>query len=74
MNYVALLRGVNVGKGVRVPMKTLKGLLEDLGLCDVVTYLNSGKQVPLGAYVYVLKLKGLDGLDYKYSGTVTLLK
>ena len=38
------------------------------------TYLNSEKEVPLGVYVYILKLKGLDGLDYKYSGTVTLLK
>ena len=38
------------------------------------TYLNSSKEAPLGVYVYALKLKGLDGLDYKYSGTVTLLK
>ncbi len=38
------------------------------------TYLNSEQEAPLGVYVYVLKLKGLDGLDYKYSGTVTLLK
>ena len=45
MKYVALLRGVNVGKGARVPMKTLKGVLEGLGLTDVVTYLNSGNVV-----------------------------
>jgi len=38
------------------------------------TYLNTMTEVPLGVYVYILKLKGLDGLDYKYSGTVTLLK
>ena len=42
MKYVALLRGINVGKGPRVPMKTLKSLLEGLGLTDVLTYLNSG--------------------------------
>jgi uncharacterized protein (DUF1697 family) len=42
VRYVALLRGVNVGKGARVPMKSLKALLERLGLSDVVTYLNSG--------------------------------
>ena len=36
MKYVALLRGVNVGKGVRVPMKTLQALLEGLGLLDVI--------------------------------------
>ena len=45
MRYVALLRGINVGKGPRVPMKTLKDLLERLGLTDVVTYLNSGNVV-----------------------------
>ena len=45
MKYVALLRGINVGKGARVPMKTLKALLEGLGLRDVVTYLNSGNAV-----------------------------
>ena len=45
MKYVALLRGINVGKGARVPMKTLKALLEGLGLSDVATYLNSGNAV-----------------------------
>jgi len=45
VRYVALLRGVNVGKGVRVPMKDLKALLEGLGLHDVTTYLNSGNAV-----------------------------
>jgi uncharacterized protein (DUF1697 family) len=42
---VALLRGINVGNGARVPMKTLKALFEGLGLSDVVTYLNSGNVV-----------------------------
>ena len=45
MKYVALLRGINVGKGARVPMKSLKALLEGLGLSDVLTYLNSGNVV-----------------------------
>lgn len=45
MRYVALLRGINVGEGARVPMKELKALLEGLGLEDVVTYLNSGNAV-----------------------------
>jgi len=45
LRYVALLRGINVGKGARVPMRTLKALLEGLGLSDVVTYLNSGNVV-----------------------------
>ena len=42
MKFVALLRGINVGKSVQVPMKELKTLLEEIGLRDVVTYLNSG--------------------------------
>jgi uncharacterized protein (DUF1697 family) len=45
LKHVALLRGINVGKGARVPMKTLQALLEGLGLADVVTYLNSGNAV-----------------------------
>ena len=45
MKYVAMLRGINVGKGARVPMKTLKDLLEGLGFSNVVTYLNSGNVV-----------------------------
>jgi uncharacterized protein (DUF1697 family) len=45
VKYVALLRGINVGKGARVPMKTLRALFEGLGLSDVVTYLNSGNVI-----------------------------
>ena len=45
MRYVVLLRGINVGQGARVPMADLKSLLDGLGLCDVVTYLNSGNAV-----------------------------
>lgn len=45
MKYVALLRGVNVGAGPRVPMKALRSHLQSLGLDDVVTYLNSGNAV-----------------------------
>lgn len=42
MRYAALLRGVNVGKSVKVPMPVLKSLIEKLGFKNVVTYLNSG--------------------------------
>ena len=38
------------------------------------TYLDTGDFAPLGAYIYVVRVKGLDGIDYKYSGTVTLLR
>ncbi len=50
--YVALLRGVNVGKGKRVPMAELRTLLAQLGYTGVVTLLNSGNAVfdaPRGA-------------------------
>ena len=43
--YVALLRGVTVGKGNRVPMAEFKSLLEGLGCTDVKTLLNSGNAV-----------------------------
>jgi uncharacterized protein (DUF1697 family) len=45
VRYVALLRGINVGKGARVPMKDLKAILEGLRCVDVTTYLNSGNAV-----------------------------
>ena len=45
MKFVALLRGINVGKSIQVSMRTLKDLLENLGLENVVTYLNSGNVI-----------------------------
>ncbi|MFD6418217.1 DUF1697 domain-containing protein [Streptomyces sp. NPDC060194] len=44
-NYAALLRGVNVGGGRKVPMAEWRTLLEGLGHTDVRTYLNSGNAV-----------------------------
>lgn len=43
--FVVLLRGVNVGKGNRVPMAGFKTMLEGLGLTEVSTLLNSGNAV-----------------------------
>ena len=45
MKYVVLLRGINVGNSVRIPMTKLKILLEEMGLRNVVTYLNSGNAI-----------------------------
>ncbi|MBW6458984.1 MAG: DUF1697 domain-containing protein [Bacteroidales bacterium] len=42
MKYIALLRGINVGKSIRVDMKALKTLFEALGYTNVSTYINSG--------------------------------
>jgi len=45
LKFVALLRGINVGKSIQVPMKTLKTLLEGVGFKNVTTYLNSGNVI-----------------------------
>ncbi|MEQ8762575.1 MAG: DUF1697 domain-containing protein [Planctomycetota bacterium] len=43
--YVALIRGINVGKARRVAMADLRGMLEDLGYESPRTILNSGNVV-----------------------------
>lgn len=43
--FIALLRGVNVGKGRRVPMADFRAVLERLGYTAVTTLLNSGNAV-----------------------------
>jgi uncharacterized protein (DUF1697 family) len=48
--FVALLRGVNVGKGKRVPMGELRALLCALGYTGVSTLLNSGNAVLTGSH------------------------
>src|SRR4029453_1819041 len=40
--YVALLRGINVGRHKRMPMADLRELLSGLGYSDVKTLLQSG--------------------------------
>jgi uncharacterized protein (DUF1697 family) len=46
--YVALLRGINVGRAKRVAMADLRELLGELGYTDVRTHLNSGNVVLTG--------------------------
>ncbi|MBE1486170.1 DUF1697 domain-containing protein [Plantactinospora soyae] len=43
--YVALLRGINVGSGNRIGMADLRRIVTDLGHEDVKTYLQSGNVV-----------------------------
>lgn len=43
--YVALLRGINVGRNKRIAMDRLRELLTDLGYGDVRTLLHSGNAV-----------------------------
>jgi len=42
MKYIALLRGLNVGKEKRIDMKDLKRIFESLNFEKVSTYINSG--------------------------------
>ena len=42
MRYVALLKGINVGRSKRIAMSDLRALLTGLGYEDVATYLASG--------------------------------
>lgn len=46
--YVVLLRGVNVGKGNRVPMAAFRALLAEQGCTGVRTLLNSGNALCSG--------------------------
>jgi uncharacterized protein (DUF1697 family) len=43
--FVALLRGINVGKAKRIAMADLRALLSQLGYTHVATLLNSGNAV-----------------------------
>jgi uncharacterized protein (DUF1697 family) len=43
--WVALLRGVNVGGGNKVPMAALRAACSDAGLADVQSYIASGNLV-----------------------------
>lgn len=47
--YVALFRGINVGKAKRIAMADLRALLVKLGFTEVQTLLNSGNAVFTGA-------------------------
>ena len=45
MDYIALLRGINVGTSVKINMKELKTLFEQCGFSNVSTYINSGNVI-----------------------------
>src|SRR3954471_7836308 len=47
--YVALFRGINVGKAKRLAMADLRALLDELGYTGVATLLNSGNAVFTGS-------------------------
>lgn len=45
MQYIALLRGINVGGKNQVPMKDLKTCFNNAGFTDAITYINSGNVI-----------------------------
>ncbi|WP_147635132.1 DUF1697 domain-containing protein [Treponema pectinovorum] len=45
MDYIALLRGINVGNSVKISMKELKASFEQCGFSNVSTYINSGNVI-----------------------------
>ena len=44
-NYVAFLRGVNLGPNNKIAMPALRAMAEELGYTDVATYINSGNLI-----------------------------
>ena len=54
--YVALFKGINVGKAKRIAMADLRALLGKLGYTDVQTLLNSGNAVFTAAAESATKL------------------
>lgn len=66
--YVAILRGINVGKGRKVLMTDLKNLLAKLGLKHIQTYIQSGNVMfDLRQPESLVVLE--DGLNQAISGT-----
>ena len=64
--YVALLRGINVGRNKRVAMADLRELLAGLGYTGVRTHLQSGNAVftaPRGAHAARIEAAIADQLD-----------
>ena len=43
--YVAFLRGINVGGHHKIPMAELRNVMEEMGFSEVVTLLNSGNVI-----------------------------
>lgn len=49
LTYIALLRGINLGKHHKVPMAVLRKEMEEIGFSNVQTLLNSGNVIFDGA-------------------------
>ena len=75
--FIALLRGINVGKAKRVAMADLRTLIEGLGYRDVRTLMNSGNVVFTGprsaAKVAAAKIENAMTAKLGVSSKITLL-
>ncbi len=63
-SYIALFRGINVGGRNLLPMRELVGLLEDLGLQNIKTYIQSGN------VLFQSEKTDVAGLSDKISGAI----
>ena len=69
MKYIALLRGINIGRKNRIKMADLKIIFESMGFKDVNTYLQSGNvifkqdRIEVGELKVILKEKLIKPLD-----------
>ncbi|MDH5397565.1 MAG: DUF1697 domain-containing protein [Cyclobacteriaceae bacterium] len=45
VTYISILRGANVSGRRNIKMKDLKALYENIGLCNVITYIQSGNVI-----------------------------
>lgn len=55
--YIALLRGINVGGHTKIKMAELREMLQQIGLNEVATYIQSGNIVFVSEEVFVEKLE-----------------
>jgi len=65
IRYLALLRGINVGGNNIIKMADLKRCFQDLGLKDVVTYIQSGNVLFMSADKNRSKME--DGIEQSLS-------
>src|ERR1044071_1659805 len=74
--YVALLRGINVGGNNLIKMTALKACFEKQGLSDVSTYIQSGNVVftadAAGAAALVTRIERALGVAFDYQASVVL--
>jgi uncharacterized protein (DUF1697 family) len=71
--YIALLRGINVGRYKKVLMADLRALFESLGFKDVKTYIQSGNVVFKTIEETNLARKIAEAIEAKYDFIVPVL-